>query len=123
MIAEKLKELAEAHPACRLTVYADLSVPMALLSQAATPAPRERLQALCSEGADVLRAVDGGEPPDPDTLSDTAIAARGGDLAVFLRHPAAPDEALCCLCETTLDMAAFLPDARACLEAIAGGAE
>ncbi len=121
MAADILKSLTEAHTACRVAVYADLSVPLVLLSQTRVPAPREELNALCNEGGAVLSAVDAGEH-DPDTSCDTAVVASDDGLAVFLRPVATPNEALCCLCDADLDLAAFLDEARDCLDRLGGSA-
>lgn len=116
MAAHILKAFAEAQRSCRLAVYADLSVPMVLLSEARDAAHRETLQALCVEGQAVLTAAD-----ETSLRSDTAIALVGDRLAVFLRMPLAPNDALCCLCDHGTDLGAFVVAARACLNQLAGG--
>ena len=121
MAAEILKAFTESQRGCRLAVYADLSVPMALISQSREPAHRETLQALCAEGRAVLTACDDDATDIP--TPDAAVAFAADRLAIFLRAPVSPNDALCCLCDPDLDIDAFLPAARACLGRLTGAAE
>lgn len=115
MASEILQDLTAQHAGCRTVVFADLAQPMVLLSESRSPVHRERLQSLCLEGQSLLTAVDEGEI-DPTTCCDTVLSANPDGLAVFLRLPDAPSDALCCLCDAHVDIASFLPAARACLE-------
>jgi hypothetical protein len=117
MSADSLKSLIEDHPALRAVVFADLSTRMVLVSESRVQMLREALQALCQRAAETLTAVDS-DPLDPETACDAAISLREDGLGVFLRVPGAPNDALCCVCEPTIDLDAFLEDARACLDGI-----
>lgn len=120
MSAERLKSFTHNHPACRTAVFADLAMSMALLAESRDPMHREAVQDLCAQGGMLLTVVDG-ETYDADQACDTAIAMDGDRLAVFLRVPDAPNDALCCLCDPDMDLDAFLPAARDCLTQLAGG--
>lgn len=120
MSADALKSLVESYPALRAVAFADLSTRMVLVSESRTPMLREAFQALCLHGGALLTAVDS-DPIDPDTACDAAISVDTEGMSVFLRVPGAPDDALCCLCDPTVEVDAFLADARACLTQLAGG--
>jgi hypothetical protein len=119
MSADALKTLIEGHPALRAVAFADLSTNMVLLSESRAPMLREAFQSLCASGGALLSAVDA-EPPDPETACDAALSVQAEQLDIFLRVPGAPDDALCCICEPTIDVDAFLADARACLDRLVG---
>jgi hypothetical protein len=119
MSADALKMLIEGHPALRAVAFADLSTRMVLISESRTPMLREAFQALCLRGGALLSAVDS-DPIDPATACDTALVVEDEDIGVFLRVPGAPSDALCCLCEPTIEIDGFLADARDCLDRLAG---
>lgn len=119
MSSDVLKSLTEAHPGCRTVVFADLSTRMVLVSESRRPLHREALQALALRGRALLTAVDS-DPIDPETACDAAFAVHADELAVFLRVPGAPGDALCCLCDPDIALDAFVADARGCLDALAG---
>ncbi|CTQ33154.1 hypothetical protein [Jannaschia rubra] len=111
MVAEILDRLRARHGACGIAAYADLSADMVLVASAARPTPREVLDALCARAAAVLGAA-------PVAGCDAAVTAGpDGALGVFLRQ--AEGDALLCLCDPEVELAAFLADARACLARLA----
>jgi hypothetical protein len=80
---------------------------------------REAFQEMCLRGGALLTAVDS-DPIDPQTACDAALSVQQEELGIFLRVPGAPSDALCCLCDPTVDVDAFLEDARACLDKLVG---
>ncbi|PWJ12503.1 hypothetical protein [Jannaschia seohaensis] len=119
MSADALKALTEAHAACRTVVFADMTTRMVLLSESRTVLHREAQQALALRGGRLLSAMDG-DAPDPETAWDIAYSIGPDEIAVFLRVPDAPSDALCCLCAPDIDLDAFATDARSCLNRLAG---
>ncbi len=118
MVAKLLDALTVRFGACRIAAYADLSSNMVLVTNSGVTAPRETLNALCREAAATLAAA---ALPDPSEC-DVAVTIAGRYTGVFLRLPEEPSDALCCLCDDLIDLASFVPEARACLRALAGPA-
>ena len=119
MATEGLRALIEGGTGCGLALYADLSLPMALVSEVAKGAEtphRETLQALAVEAKALLEAPG---PAEEDAAAHDVLVWRDGRLALFLRHPEAPAEALCCLLAPGADPEAARAAARACLTELA----
>ncbi|MFU8824962.1 hypothetical protein [Yoonia sp.] len=116
MTMPHLDNLQDQHPACETLAFADLSTRMVLVSNTTTPLTREGLDALCAEAAMTFGPDD--KPALGNTPSETVIIATAGQIRIYLRTIAAPQDALCCVCAPDVDMAAFVSDARACLKKI-----
>lgn len=119
MSADSLKALSDSHAACRTVVFADLTTRMVLLSESRTVLHREAQQALAMRGGRLLSVMDG-DVPDPETAWDTAYSIGPDEIAIFLRVPDAPTDALCCLCAPDIDLESFAADARGCLNRLVG---
>lgn len=120
MVADALNALHDSFAGCETIAFADLSTQMILITNTATSHRRETLDSLCAEAALTLggsRKVAVGTAP-----STTAIVTGPEQLRVFLRAEKEPSDVLCCVFQPGLDVAAFLPAARACLEQISSGA-
>ncbi|WP_146132833.1 hypothetical protein [Hasllibacter halocynthiae] len=99
-MTEILDGLVGAHPICRVAAYADLSAGMVLVARGEGLPPRERLDALCAEGALILGGVPGPDAPGgtPGGTPEVALLQAPDGLRVALRDPDVPEEALLCLC-------------------------
>lgn len=120
MVADVLDTLKDSFAGCETIAFADLSTQMILITNTNTSYRREALDNLCAEAALSLgnaKKIAIGTAP-----STTAIVAGPDQLRVFLRAEKEPSDVLCCVTQPGVDMAAFLPAARACLEQISGGA-
>jgi len=115
MVAELLDGLTARHGACRVVAYADLSARMVLVTNSAAATPREALNALCKQAETALQ----GNPLTPPETCDVAISTTPDQVQVFLRLPTEASEALCCICDPSLDLPAFVEEARECLAQIA----
>ena len=117
-IAEKIEALSDAHDACRMVAFADLSSQMVLCSATKEKVGQEKLDALCKKTVNVFS--------DPfETLSTSiigglneAIVAGPDGVLICLRSETVPDDALCCMCDDTMDLDAFLADSRTLLAEI-----
>jgi len=119
MVADALDALQNSFDGCETIAFADLSTQMILVTNTGTSHRREVLDNLCAEAALTLggsRKVTIGT-----ALSSTAVVTGPEQLRVFLRAQKEPSDVLCCVFQPGLDVAAFLPAARACLEQISSG--
>ncbi|MDX8346532.1 hypothetical protein SLH49_00925 [Cognatiyoonia sp. IB215446] len=120
MVVDALDTLQSDFAGCETLAFADLSTQMILVTNSATTLPRETLDALCTEAALTLGTK--GKIAIGSDKSTTAIVAGQDQLRVFLRAESEPSDVLCCVCQPDVNIAGFLPAARACLEQISGGA-
>lgn len=120
MVVEQLDALKAKFEGCETLAFADLSTQMILVTNTDTSYRREALDSLCSEA--VLALGNGKKASLGDTPPVTAFVATKSQLRIFLRAPDEPTDALCCVCTPGVDVAAFLDDARPCLERISSGA-
>ncbi len=119
MVADALDALQNDFEGCETIAFADLSTQMILITNTGTSHRRETLDSLCAEAALTLgtsKKIAVGTAP-----SSTAIVAEPEQLRVFLRADKEPSDVLCCVFRPGLDIATFLPAARACLEQISSG--
>ena len=119
MVADALDALQDKFSGCDTIAFADLSTQMILVTNTTTSHRREALDNLCAEAALTLgtsRKMSIGTAP-----STTAVVVGPEQLRVFLRAEKEPTDVLCCVFQPGLDVAAFLPEARACLEHISSG--
>ncbi|WP_375254290.1 hypothetical protein [Yoonia sp.] len=92
---------------------------MILVTDTASTLPREALDRLCKQAAATLglsgQAVLGEKP------GQTAVLADKSAVHVFLRAADEPDDVLCCVCTTDVDLNGFVADATACVNRISSG--
>jgi hypothetical protein len=120
MVVNALDALHNGYAGCETLAFADLSTQMILVTSSGTISRREVLDALCAEAALTLgtksKVAIGTNP------CTTSIVAGQDQTRVFLRASQEPTDVLCCVFQPGLDVAEFLPAARACLEQISSGA-
>ncbi|MGB7242119.1 MAG: hypothetical protein WBC93_08550 [Sulfitobacter sp.] len=116
MVSDELDALRGQFSACKTIAFADLSTGMILMTNGDASVERNSLDRLCTEAALLLSKI--GQPQFGDLDANTAIAGMQNQIRVFLRAPSEPNDALCCIGTHELDLAAFLPQARACLQRI-----
>jgi hypothetical protein len=111
----------KAYPEARLIAFADLSSRTVLASQTKDEVTQEYLDRLCQQARasfdDPLFSLSVeafGEP-------HAAVIMEQTTLRVFVRSEADPADALCCICDPTLDIAAFVASLRDTLDAFASG--
>lgn len=114
MRIDELDRLEASHPECLIAAFADISTGLTLRAAAGTKVPREALDELCSEAALTLGAQ---APPLGFEQPPFGIKALDSVFFVYLRSPADPNDALIAMCRDTIEMDAFLADARRCFEA------
>lgn len=120
-IAEDLGALVKAFPQARLVAFADLSSRMILTSAGPLKMTQEHLDRLCNQARtsfdDPLFSLSVeafGEPHG-------AVVMGPDSLRLFLRSDSEPADALCCICDPGIDLAAFVPKIRETLEGITHG--
>ena len=119
MATEDLDTLQSQFPECETLAFADLSTDMILVTNTNAPLQREALNALCADAAKSL-----GKPGSPnfgDGQSNTAMVATRDKLTIFLRADGEPADVLCCVCQPTINVSAFLGAARPTLQKISSG--
>lgn len=113
MVTQLLDQLNDRFPGCDTLAFADLATQMILITNSASSYQRAALEALCAEATLLFG------PPGTATLgaapANTIFVATPDHLRIYLRDPAAPTEALCCLCHHTAQLDDFVTAARDCL--------
>jgi hypothetical protein len=120
-VSESLADVVKAFPEARLVAFADLSSRMILASSGKLSINQEYLDRLCDQARssfdDPLFALSVeafGEPHG-------AIVMGSDSVRLFLRSEAEPADAMCCVCDHSIDLAAFVTKIRETLDSIAGG--
>ena len=118
---ESLGAVAKAFPQARLVAFADLSSRMILSSAGSLATTQEHLDRLCDQARasfdDPLFSLSVeafGEPRGAVVMGADAVR-------VFLRSDTEPSDALCCICDHSIDLAAFVAKIRDTLESITHG--
>ena len=119
MASDELDALNSKFPGCETLAFADLATKMILVTNSANERSREALDRLCAEASLMLGEV--GKPPLGEGTSDIALSASRGQVRIFLRAETEPNDVLCCICKSDLDLTAFLTEARSELHKISGG--
>lgn len=113
MRIDELDRLQDSQADCLIAAFADISTGLTLRAAAGTKVPREALDELCSEAALTLGTD---APPLGMDPCPCAIKALDSVFFVYLRSPADPNDALIEMCRDTIEMEAFLAQARGCFE-------
>ena len=105
-----------------VVAFADLSTSMILASQGRPTVTQEQLEQLCRQARasfdDPLFSLSVeafGEP-------HSAVLLGQDSVRVILRSESEPADALCCICDQGIDLAAFVAKIRQTLEKISAGA-
>ena len=120
-VSESLGAVVKAFPQARLVAFADLSSRMILTSAGPLSMTQEHLDRLCNQARasfdDPLFSLSVeafGEPHG-------AVVMGPEGLRLFIRSDVEPADALCCICDPGIDLAAFVPKIRETLEGITHG--
>lgn len=120
-VTESLGAVTKAFPQARLVAFADLSSRMILSSAGSLATTQEHLDRLCDQARasfdDPLFSLSVeafGEPRGAVVMGADAVR-------VFLRSDTEPSDALCCICDHSIDLAAFVAKIRDTLESITHG--
>lgn len=120
-VNESLGAVVKAFPQARLVAFADLSSRMILSSSGTLSTTQEHLDKLCDQARasfdDPLFSLSVeafGEP-------NGAVVMGPDNLRVFLRSEFEPADALCCICDHSIDLPAFVAKIRDTLESITQG--
>jgi hypothetical protein len=120
-VAETLGAVVKAFPQAKLVAFADLSSRMILTTAGPMSITQEHLDRLCDQARASF----------DDPLFSLSVEAFGephgsivmgtDGLRLFLRSDTEPADAICCICDHSIDLAAFLPKIRDTLESITHG--
>lgn len=120
-VNETLGAVVKAFPQARLVAFADLSSRMILSSSGTLSTTQEYLDQLCEQARvsfdDPLFSLSVeafGEP-------NGAVVMGPDNIRVFLRSEFEPADALCCICDHSIDLPAFVTKIREALESITQG--
>ena len=114
MQAEDLDTLATRFPDCIIAAFADIDTGITLLTRGSFEAPREALNELCAEAALTLGSVEA--PALGTSTCNMAVKAVDHAIFVYLRSAEDPGDVLLCMCQPAIDLEAFLPAARRCID-------
>lgn len=117
MVSDELDALQSRFPVCETLAYADLTTGMVLVTNSTTPLERHGLNRLSADAALLLGAADD-TPPFGTQVPASAIVSSQDSVSLFLRAEGQPNDALLCVGGGDLDLAAFIPEAQACLKRI-----
>lgn len=125
-IAEHVKSLQDSFDACQIAAYVDLSAKMVLSSASRATVPQEKLDSMCNAASDVLTGAASGAVAsvlagEADASLQSAVIVIGDSIHIVQRSFDDPDEALCCLCDATVDVGEIMSAGVAHVKAI--GAE
>lgn len=120
-VTESLGAVVKAFPQARLVAFADLSSRMILSSAGSMSMTQEHLDRLCDQARSSfddplfsLSVEAFGEP-------HSAVVMGPANLRVFMRSDSEPADALCCICDHSIDLGAFVAKIRDTLESITHG--
>jgi hypothetical protein len=120
-VAESLGAVVKTFPQARLVAFADLSSRMILSSAGPLAMNQEHLNRLCDQARASfddpffsLSVEAFGEP-------HAAVVMGPANLRLFLRSDSEPADAMCCICDPGIDLAAFVTTIRDTLESITHG--
>jgi hypothetical protein len=120
-VSESLGAIVKAFPQAKLVAFADLSSRMILSSSGSLSTTQEHLDRLCDQARasfdDPLFSLSVeafGEPHG-------AIVMGPDMLRVFLRSDTEPADALCCICDHSIDLPSFVAKIRDTLVSITHG--
>ena len=120
-VAESLGSMVKAFPQARLVAFADLSSRMILASAGPMSVTQEHLDRLCNAARtsfdDPLFSLSVGAFGEPHC----AVVMGPDSVRLFLRSDTEPADALCCICDPGIDLAAFVSKIRETLESITHG--
>lgn len=116
MVSDELDALQARFPACETLAYADLTTGMILVTNSNTPLERNALNRLCAEASAVLGAATA--PSLGNSAAESAVVSGQDGVRLFVRAPVLPNDVLLCVGTAGLDLAAFAPEAQACLQRI-----
>ncbi|TAG25887.1 MAG: hypothetical protein EAZ40_05150 [Rhodobacterales bacterium] len=121
-ISDSLGAVIKAFPQTRVVAFADLSSRMILASQGRDDVTQEFLDQLCQQARtsfdDPLFSLSVeafGEP-------HSALVIGPDGVRVFLRSENEPADALCCVCDHSIDLPGFVAKIRETLDKISAGA-
>ncbi|MGB3315133.1 MAG: hypothetical protein WBB85_12030 [Albidovulum sp.] len=117
MVSDELDALQNRFPVCKTLAYADLTTGMVLVTNSNTPLERHGLNQLSADAALLLGGADD-TPQIGAGVAASAIVSSQDAVSVFLRAEGHPNDALLCTGGGDLDLAAFIPEAQACLKRI-----
>jgi hypothetical protein len=117
MVSDELDALQSRFPECETLAYADLTTGMVLVTNSNTPLERHGLNQLSADAALLLGGAE--DTPHFGTgIPASAIVSSQDAVRLFLRAEGHPNDALLCISRGEIDLAAFIPEAQACLQRI-----
>lgn len=120
-VADSLGAVVKAFPQARLVAFADLSSRMILASAGPMVMTQEHLDRLCDQARasfdDPMFSLCVGAFGEPHA----AVLLGPANLRLFLRSDVEPADAMCCICDPAIDLAAFVTKIRETLESITHG--
>lgn len=121
-VQDALQSVAEAHPQARVIAYADLASRMVLSSAGSDDMTQEHLDQLCSDATASFGEPMSALAEQAFGTAHAALVVDGAGVKLFLRAEAETDDAICCICDHSIDLAAFVATLRSTLDDISGNA-
>jgi hypothetical protein len=126
IVSEQLDQLGVQFPDCDIAAFADLSTGMVLSARVVGKVSQERLDELCMSAMDVLDGQTADNvtrtmwPKSSDRIR-CAVRFQTDQVELFLRSAQMPEDALCLVCATKVDLPALISVAEDTLSRIETG--
>lgn len=117
-VTESLGAVVKAFPQARLVAFADLSSRMILSSAGTLGTMQEYLDRLCDHARSSFDDPLFGLSVEAFGEPHSAVVMGPDALRVFMRSDTEPADALCCICDHSIDLGAFVAKLRDTLESI-----
>lgn len=121
-IHKALQSVAKAHPEARVVAYADLASRMILTSAGSQDLTQEHLDKLCREALACFAEPMSALAEQAFGTARGAVVLDSAGVKLFLRAEAETDDAICCICDQSVDLAAIVATLRQTLDEISDDA-
>ncbi len=116
-LSDRLDDLRQAVPSCRLVSFGDLATGLALRTSASRAYKQDYLEEVLRQAAAKFSLADG-----LHSGNDMVVVATPDELRVFVRSTSGNSDILCCVCEDATDIPQAATTARGILTDMAGTA-
>ncbi len=115
-VHEALQSVAKAHPEARVVAYADLASRMILSSAGSQDPTQEHLDKLCRDALACFAEPMSSLAEQAFGSAHGAVVLDSSGVKLFLRAESGAEDAMCCICDHSVDLAGIVATLRQTLE-------